>query len=318
MKERAQGLDLASALECGVGAVQHLVVDAEGEAVVLRGAALAGEGEECPSLGMLESRGVPELNGPALEAEGEECPSVGMLESRGLLELNGPALEAEGEERPSVGMLESRVVLELNGPALEAEGEQCPLVGHQEGRGVLEQSGPALEAEGEECPSVGHQEGRGMPELDGPVLGVSMEVRRCSVLEKEIVSMLFRGPEGVPPSGTGFGGGALTTLGNPRAPPFDVNTVLRQAREWYRAEHIDTGRTTSTHGVPEGEYAEQFHPASALALPVPDCGQRGNCGAPGVDEPTWEEDPVPEDAREDADEADDGDVEPGIHVRTGF
>ncbi|CAI5991039.1 unnamed protein product, partial [Closterium sp. NIES-64] len=117
---------------------------------------------------------------------------------------------------------------------------------------------------------------------------------------------------------TGYGIGALTTVGNPCAWAFDVNSVLRRAWEWYRAEDIDTGRTTSTRGEEMGGYAEHFHPASALALPWPDCGQRGNSRAQGPDEPACEEDPVPEDAGEDADGADDGEGEPGIHVRTGF
>ncbi|CAI5993235.1 unnamed protein product [Closterium sp. NIES-64] len=117
---------------------------------------------------------------------------------------------------------------------------------------------------------------------------------------------------------TGDGIGALTTLGNPGARAFDVNTVLRRAREWYRSEDIDTGRTTGTQGSEMGGFTEHFHPASALALPWPDCGQRENIPAPGPDEPACEDDPVPVDATEDGDEAADVDGGPGIHVRTGF
>ncbi|CAI5495022.1 unnamed protein product [Closterium sp. Naga37s-1] len=320
----------------------------------LGGLALEAEGERCPLVGHQEGREVWEQRGLALEAEGERCPLVGMLEGREVWELGVLVLEAEGEGCPLVGHQEGREVWELGVLVLEAEGEGCPLVGHQEGREVWEQRGLALEAEGERCPLVPHQEGREVWELGGSVLGVGMEASRCSGLEQETVSMLrvvrwlgldpvselqasfghgsrpassgedvrratvFGSQESAPSTGTGFGGTALTTVGTPCAPAFDVNSVLRRAREWYRAEDIDTGRNTPTHGVPEGQYAEQFHPASALALPWPDCGQRANGPAQGVDEPAFEEDPVPEDAQEDGDVPNDGDGEPGIHVRTGF
>ncbi|CAI6004550.1 unnamed protein product [Closterium sp. NIES-64] len=268
------------------------------------GPALEVEGGESRLVGLLEGRWVPEQDGPALEVEGGESRLVGLLEGRGVPEQDGPALEVEGGESRLVGLLEGRWVPEQDGPALEVEGGESRLVGLLEGRGVPEQDGPALEVEGGESRLVGLLEGRWGPEQDGQALEVEGEESR--------LVMLLEGEDAPEQDG------ALTTVGNPGARAFDVNTVLRRAREWYRAEDIDTGRTTGTQGSEMGGFTEHFHPASALALPWPDCGQRGNIPAQGPDEPACEDDPVPVDAREDGDEAADGEGEPGIHVRTGF
>ncbi|CAI5977159.1 unnamed protein product [Closterium sp. NIES-64] len=317
------------------------------------GPALQVEGGESRLVGLLEGRGVQEQDGPALEVEGGESRLVGLLrqggagagwsaleveggesrlvgllEGRGVPEQDGPALEVEGGESRLVGSWRAggcragwsgiggggRGVplggppggqggAEQDGPALEVEGGESRLVGLLEGRGVPEQDGPALEVEGGESRLVGLLEGRGVPEQDGPALEVEGgESRLVGLLEGRW------GPEQ---------DGALTTVGNPGARAFDVNTVLRRAREWYRAEDIDTGRTTGTQGSEMGGFTEHFHPASALALPWPDCGQRENIPAQGPDEPASEDDPVPVDAREDGDEAADDEGEPGIHTRGG-
>ncbi|CAI6011212.1 unnamed protein product [Closterium sp. NIES-65] len=306
------------------------------------GPALEVEGGESRLVGLLEGRWVPEQDGPALEVEGGESRLVGLLEGRGVPEQDGPALEVEGGESRLVGLLEGRGVPEQDGPALEVEGGESRLVGLLEGRGVPEQDGPALEVEGGESRLVGLLEGRWGPEQDGPrrhqsgprgdvTFGVGLGANFMGG-----VGSVGRGGSPVPSGGdvqrapasvrdnglascsTGDGIGALTTVGNPGARAFDVNTVLRRAREWYRAEDIDTGRTTGTQGSEMGGFTEHFHPASALALPWPDCGQRENIPAQGPDEPASEDDPVPVDAREDGDEAADDEGEPGIHVRTGF
>ncbi|CAI5988492.1 unnamed protein product [Closterium sp. NIES-64] len=286
-------------------------------------------------------RGVPlggaEQDGPALEVEGGESRLVGLLEGRWVPEQDGPALEVEGGESRLVGLLEGRGVPEQDGPALEVEGGESRLVGLLEGRWGPEQDGQALEVEGEESRLVMLLEGEDAPEQDGPrrhqsgprgdvtfgvglganfMGGVGSVGRGGSPVPSG--DDVQRAPASVSDNGlascsTGDGISALTTVGNPGARAFDVNTVLRRAREWYRAEDIDTGRTTGTQGSEMGGFTEHFHPASALALPWPDCGQRGNIPAQGPDEPACEDDPVPVDAREDGDEAADGEGEPGIH-----
>ncbi|CAI6003581.1 unnamed protein product [Closterium sp. NIES-65] len=300
------------------------------------------EGGESRLVGLLEGRGVQEQDGPALEVEGGESRLVGLLEGRGVQEQDGPALEVEGGESRLVGLLEVRGVQEQDGPALEVEGGESRLVGLLEVRGVQEQDGPALEVEGGESRLVMLLEGEDAAEQDGPrrhhcgprgdvTFGVGLGANFMGG-----VGSVGRGGSPVPSGGdvqrapasvrdnglascsTGDGIGALTTLGNPGARAFDVNTVLRRAREWYRSEDIDTGRTTGTQGSEMGGFTEHFHPASALALPWPDCGQRENIPAPGPDEPACEDDPVPVDATEDGDEAADVDGGPEIHVRTGF
>ncbi|CAI5993353.1 unnamed protein product [Closterium sp. NIES-65] len=310
------------------------------------GPALEVEGGESRLVGLLEGRGVPEQDGPALEVEGGESRLVGLLEGRWVPEQDGPALEVEGGESRLVGLLEGRGVPEQDGPALEVEGGESRLVGLLEGRWGPEQDGQALEVEGEESRLVMLLEGEDAPEQDvlrlrarrhqsGPRGDVTFGVGLGANFMGGVGSV-GRGASPVPSGGdvqrapasvsdnglascsTGDGIGALTTVGNPGARAFDVNTVLRRAREWYRAEDIDTGRTTGTQGSEMGGFTEHFHPASALALPWPDCGQRGNIPAQGPDEPACEDDPVPVDAREDGDEAADGEGEPGIHVRTGF
>ncbi|CAI5994552.1 unnamed protein product [Closterium sp. NIES-65] len=306
------------------------------------GPALQVEGGESRLVGLLEGRGVQEQDGPALEVEGGESRLVGLLEGRWVPEQDGPALEVEGGESRLVGLLEGRGVPEQDGPALEVEGGESRLVGLLEGRWGPEQDGQALEVEGEESRLVMLLEGEDVPEQDGPrrhQSGPRGDVTFGVGLGANFMGGVgFVGRGGSPvPSGddvqrapacvsdnglascsTGDGIGALTTVGNPGARAFDVNTVLRRAREWYRAEDIDTGRTTGTQGSEMGGFTEHFHLASALALPWPDCGQRGNIPAQGPDEPACEDDPVPVDAREDGDEAADGEGEPGIHVRTGF
>ncbi|CAI5957272.1 unnamed protein product [Closterium sp. NIES-64] len=300
------------------------------------------EGGESRLVGLLEGRGVQEQDGPALEVEGGESRLVGLLEGRGVQEQDGPALEVEGGESRLVGLLEVRGVQEQDGPALEVEGGESRLVGLLEVRGVQEQDGPALEVEGGESRLVMLLEGEDAAEQDGPrrhhcgprgdvTFGVGLGANFMGG-----VGSVGRGGSPVPSGGdvqrapasvrdnglascsTGDGIGALTTLGNPGARAFDVNTVLRRAREWYRSEDIDTGRTTGTQGSEMGGFTEHFHRASALALPWPDCGQRENIPAPGPDEPACEDDPVPVDATEDGDEAADVDGGPEIHVRTGF
>ncbi|CAI5991297.1 unnamed protein product [Closterium sp. NIES-64] len=259
------------------------------------GPALEVEGGESRLVGLLEGRGVQEQDGPALEVEGGESRLVGLLEGRWVPEQDGPALEVEGGESRLVGLLEGRGgagagwsgiggggrgvplggVPEQDGPALEVEGGESRLVGLLEGRWGPEQDGQALEVEGEESRLVMLLEGEDAPEQDGQASGVRMGGSRCSALEQEIRAPASVSDNGLASCSTGDGIGALTTVGNPGARAFDVNTVLRRAREWYRAEDIDTGRTTGTQGSEMGGFTEHFHPASALALPWPDCGQRG-------------------------------------------